>query len=287
MSANFDLETRITANFENLSPKQRAIARLILDHRYFISFASAAEIGAKVDASAATVVRFCQVLGYEGLPDLQEAIRRELPTYVTAVERLERRLGGRAGDGQVIQRAFATDVANLERTVSSVSTAAFDEATSLLAAADEILIVASGVAAAPAHFLAYSLQVLGKRARAVTDGDIALSVSLAHVNRHDLVVGIGVWRYVRSTVDALHQAREWGVPIMAITDSVVSPLAREADIAFEVATDGVAHSLSVTAMMALLNALIAAVSLSQAEQTGEALHRVERAFRARNLLLME
>ena len=94
-------------------------------------------------------------------------------------------------------------------------------------------------------------------------------------------------RYVRSTVDALHQARERGAPIVAITDSVVSPLAREANIAFEVATDGAVHSLSVTAMMALLNALIAAVSLRQAEQTGEALRRVERAFTDRNLLLLE
>jgi DNA-binding MurR/RpiR family transcriptional regulator len=282
-----DLQTRITANFEHLSPKQRAIARLILDHRYFISFASAAEIGAKVDASAATVVRFCQVLGYEGLPDLQEAIRQELPTYVTAVERLERRLGVKAADGQVLQRVFATDVANMERTVSSVSAVAFDEATSLLAAANEILIVASGVTAAPAFFLAHSLQVMGKHAQAVTDGDIALSISLAHVTNKHVVIGIGVWRYVRSTVDGLRQARERGASIVAVTDSVVSPLAREADIAFEVATDGVAHSLSMTALMALLNALVAGVSLCRAEQTGEALRRVERAFKDRNLLLME
>jgi DNA-binding MurR/RpiR family transcriptional regulator len=67
MSAVAALEGRIAAAFDQLSPKQQTLARLILDNRYFASFASAAEIGEKVEASAATVVRLCQALGYQGV----------------------------------------------------------------------------------------------------------------------------------------------------------------------------------------------------------------------------
>jgi DNA-binding MurR/RpiR family transcriptional regulator len=70
MSAAADLEGRIAAAFDQLSPKQQTLARLILDNRYFASFASAAEIGEKVEASAATVVRLCQALGYPGVAGL-------------------------------------------------------------------------------------------------------------------------------------------------------------------------------------------------------------------------
>jgi DNA-binding MurR/RpiR family transcriptional regulator len=57
------------------------------------------------------------------------------------------------------------------------------------------------------------------------------------------------------------------------------------DYAFEVATEGVAHSLSVTAMMTLINALVAGVSLKDPQRTSQALQRVDQQFLSRNLLV--
>lgn len=285
MSSLATLEGRIVASFETLSPKQRAIARLILDNRYFASFASAAEIGEKVDASAATVVRLCQELGYEGLPDLQQAIRDELPSYLTAVERLEQRLTASPSSHELPQRVFATDVANLQRTSSALDSAAFEGAVEAIASSRRVLIVASGVTAPAAHFLAYSLQVIDCSARAVSDGNIDLAVHLAHLTSGDVVVGVGLWRYVRSTVEALAQAKAQGARTIAITDSLVSPLAREADFAFEVSAEGVAHSLSSTAIISLMNGLVAGVSLRDTARSTASLRRVDAQFHARNLLL--
>jgi DNA-binding MurR/RpiR family transcriptional regulator len=67
----------------------------------------------------------------------------------------------------------------------------------------------------------------------------------------------------------------------------VSPLANLADYAFEVATDGVAHSLSVTAATSLINVFVAVLSQKVPEQTIEALRRVDAAYRANDLLIME
>lgn len=285
MSSPSIVEDRIVASFEDLSPKQRAIARLILDNRYFASFASAAEIGEKVDASAATVVRLCQELGYEGLPDLQQSIRNELPSYLTAVERLEQRSTAPAGQSELAQRSFATDIANLQRTSNALSTFAFDGAVEAITHARRVLIVASGVTAAAAHFFAYSLQVINCSARAVTDGDIVLAANLAHLTSEDVVVGVGLWRYVRSTVEALAQAKAQGARTVAITDSLVSPLARQADFAFEVSAEGIAHSLSITAIVTLMNGLVAAVSLRDTARSTASLRRVDAQFHARDLLL--
>ncbi len=286
MPAASDFEGRLTASFDRLSPKQQAIARLIADNRYYASFASAGEIGEKVGASAATVVRFCQELGYEGLPDLQQTIREELPSYVTAAERLEHRLASLGGtEDAIFQRVFDTDALNLQRTLDGVSAQTFENTVAALCGAHQIVVIGAGVAAAMARFLAYSLRVLGFEAQAAADDDIALAVRLAHLGSGDVVVGIGVWRYVRATVEALRQARARGALAIALTDSIVSPLARQADYAFEVATDGIAHSLSMTALVALLNALIAGVSLADPARTTASLRRVDAEFQARQLLL--
>ena len=286
MPAQSNVEERIALNFDDLSPKQQALARLILDNRYFASFASAIEIGEKAEASAATVVRLCQALGYQGLPDLQDAIRQELPSYLTAVERLEQRLTIPATSGDLSQRTFALDVQNLQRTANTLEASSFGQVVDILSNARKIVVVASGVASSPATFLAYSLQVIGLQAQTVTEGDVALAVNMAHITDQDVVVGVSVWRYVRSTVKGLTAARSQGARTVAITDSIVSPLARQADYAFEVATEGVAHSRSMTAMMALINALIAEVSLRDPERTRQALQRVDKQFMDRGVLIL-
>jgi DNA-binding MurR/RpiR family transcriptional regulator len=280
------LEARIADAYDSLTPKQQALARLILDNRYFASFASAAELGAKVDASAATVVRLCQALGYDGLPGLQEAIRAELPSYLTAVERLEQRITALPENSELPQRVFALDVQNIQRTAGAVDQTAFEAAVRSIANARETLVVATGVTAAVGHFLAYSLEVIGLRARAILDGGVSQVVTLTHLNAADVLVGLGVWRYVRSTVAAMQQAKEQGATTIAITDSIVSPLARHADYAFEVATEGAMHSLSMAGALSLINALVAAASLVDPTRTSRTLQQIDRQFIARELLTL-
>ncbi len=279
------LESRIARHFDALTPKQQVLARLILDNRYMASFASAAEIGETVDASAATVVRFCQALGYQGLPDLQAAIRAELPTYLTAIERMAQPQSAASPNGTLLQRTFRTDIRNLERTLDALASAPLRQAVDALAAAREVVVIAGGIVTAPAVFFTYSLRVIGLHARAVLDGDVAQVVSMAGVTAEDVVVGIGIWRYLVSTVDALVWVKQTGARTLAITDSIVSPLARQADWALEAATEGVAHSQSMTATMALLNTLIAEVALRDPERTRLALLRVDTQFKERGLIV--
>lgn len=286
LRADDALESRIERLFDALTPKQQVLARLILDNRYMASFASAAEIGDQVEASAATVVRFCQALGYQGLPDLQAAIRSELPSYLTAVERMERRRAVASADGETPERTFSTDIRNLQRTADAVNAAAFRQTVDLLAAAREIVVVAGGITAAPALYLAYSLRVIGLQARAVLEGEVVQVVNTAHIVADDVVVAIGVWRYIASTVEALVWAKQAGARTVAISDSIVSPLARQADVALEAATEGAAHSLSITAMMSLINALGTDVALRAPERSRDALLRIDRRLQERGLIIL-
>jgi DNA-binding MurR/RpiR family transcriptional regulator len=67
----------------------------------------------------------------------------------------------------------------------------------------------------------------------------------------------------------------------------MSPLAQAADYAFEAATDGTGHSLSLTAVISLLNVFIAALSYRVPEQVMESLRRVDAMYHTQSLLLSE
>jgi DNA-binding MurR/RpiR family transcriptional regulator len=110
------LTDRILAALPQLSKKHNKIARFILDHQDVVVFASASEVGIKTNTSAATVVRFCQALGYDGYLQLQAAIRERVSAQWTAVRHFEERLAGPIADEELVTRVFATDIHNIERT---------------------------------------------------------------------------------------------------------------------------------------------------------------------------
>lgn len=281
------LEARITASLDRLSPKQKQLARFMLDNKYLVAFASASQVGEDVGASAATVVRFAQSLGYAGFSGLRAAIREELPTYLTAVERIEKRLAAPPSPHDIPQQVFHTDIRNVERTASNLDADQFNAALDAIVEAGRILVVGCGLSAAPALFLAHSLKVIGFNVRVAVEGGLSLAMDIAQLRPNTLLIAIDLWRYTRSTVDAVHAARRRGARIIAITDSIMSPLARAADYAFEAATDGTSHSLSPTAVVSLLNVFISALSYRVPEQVMDSLRRVDTMYRAHNLLLTE
>ncbi len=284
MDAAAPLASRVGPLFSSLSRSQQRLARFLVDDGLFAAFASAAEIGKKVGVSAATVVRFCQAIGYDGYPELQAAVRTSRPTYVHKAQQIER---ARAAPrkGQVAQRVFELDVQNLRRTAASLNRAHFRAAVAALGKATDICVVAGGLSAGPALYFAHSLTVMGLDARCALDGGIPLALALVRLKSTSVLVGMSVWRYVAETVRAMERAQAVGATRIALTDSLVAPIAQRADYAFQVATQGAAHSLSLVGMVSLVNALIAAVSFERRGRTARALRKVDTAYRQAGLVL--
>ena len=286
MQSEISLEQRITSAFAELSHAHQQLARHILNNGLFVAFASAAELGEKAGVSAATVVRFCQTIGYTGYPELQAAARTMLPTYVHKVHQMEQGRG-LLRKREIARRVFELDAQNLNRTSELLDLERFQMAVTTLGKASDVLVVAGGLSAGPALYLAHSLKVMGFNARSVLNGGIPLALELAHLKPTSILVAISVWRYVAETVQAMERAQSIGATRLAITDSLVSPLAQRADYAFQVATDGVAHALSLTGAMSLINALIAALSFALPAKTASALRAVDTAYRASKLVIIE
>jgi DNA-binding MurR/RpiR family transcriptional regulator len=285
MDQPVSLRSLIASSVDTLSPKQKQIARFILDDPYFTSFASANELGEKNNTTAATVVRFSQTLGFEGYPQLQDALRSELPNYMTTTARMQKRMSAQTPPTSNPQQVFFTDINNIERTANNVSEDNLNIALDAIIKARRIWVIGAGLSYAPAAFLTHSLKVMGFDALGIQREVLQSAVDISRIRPDDLMIAIDLWRYVRMTVNAVSQAKKIGTPVIAITDSIVSPLAQMADIAFEIAAEGIVHSLSITAVMSLLNVFIAMLADRVPEQVYESLKRVDDAYRSNDLLI--
>ena len=286
MEPSDSLRSRIARLVDTLSSKQKKIARYILDNPYYASYVSANELGEKNNTTAATVVRFSQALGYVGYPQLQDALRTELPNYLTTSARMQKRMSAETPPGSSFHQVFYTDIKNIERTASNVSEKTVNEALDVIVKAKRIWVMGAGLSYSPANFLAHSLKVMGFDIQTIQGEVLQSAADVLRIKSDDLLIAIDLWRYARKTVNAVSYAKKFGTPIIAITDSVVSPVAQMADISFEIATEGIAHSRSITALMSVLNVFIDMLADRVPEQVYESLKLVDEIYRSNDLLVI-
>ena len=125
------LDERLLAVLDGLTTKQQRLARVLLDDKVGVAFASAEELGRRAGVDAATVVRFSRRLGYEGFSDLRQAVRSEVPQFLTALDKVRRSLEAHDTGGDVVASVFGSDVSNIEQTARANDAAAVDAGTAV------------------------------------------------------------------------------------------------------------------------------------------------------------
>jgi DNA-binding MurR/RpiR family transcriptional regulator len=278
------LADRIASALPSMSRKHKEIASFVLDNLDLVAFASAHEVGMETDTSAATVVRFCQALGYEGYQQLQEAIRAQLSLERTAVQHLEKRMEGPIADQDLLTQVFAADIRNLQRTAVLTPGDRLLAAAAAVWSARQVLIVGSGLAATVVECLTYSLQAMDVPVRSVTGGEEQLALALTFTQPEDVVIAISFRRNPRYTLKAIDHARAIGATSIGIASSELSPVVRQTDYSFPVIADGVSNKPSPVAAAALVNALVAALMRIEPGQVARSQQQIDSTYKQSGLL---
>jgi DNA-binding MurR/RpiR family transcriptional regulator len=287
MTAASSPREHILANFPNLPPKQRRLARYFIDHEDVVAFASTGQIAEQTRTSAATVVRFCRALGYEGYPDLQAAVRSQLPQYRTAVQKLAERITRSDLTEHLPAQIAQANVNNIQKTLSQLSDSELTKIVTAIIRARTVRIFGSGLSAAAAIYAEYALSMLGFAARACTDGEVSQLMEVSRLTDQDLVIVISVWRYLRSTVEAAEAARAAGATCIALTDSPVAPVTTSADHVLITDIEGALHSRSLSGVLSLIDLISAAIVVERPQESMESLQRIDAFYQEFDMLLSD
>lgn len=276
-----DLASRIEAHAASLPPAERRVAELMLSQPGLAAFSTVADLGRRAGTSGATVVRLAERLGYPGWVGLQAEERAGLDHQLRpATERIRE-----AARGDVLAQAMEREADNLRRTLEAVDRSTFEEAVGHLADRRHAVHVLAGDAEAGiGRFLADGLDLLRADVHGTAGSTPAVARRLAHLQRGDVVVAVDLRRYERWVLDAVALAAGRGGVVIAVTDSVLSPLARQAAATFVVTAEGPGPFDSHVGTLALVNAMIAAVARRLRRPASARLDRVERAWRDTDVL---
>lgn len=271
-----DVSQRVGDAAANLTKSERRVAEVVMADPQMVAFGTVAELADAAGAGAATVVRLAGKLGYDGFTGLQAAVQADLARQLRpAAERIREP----AADDPIGQH-LRLEAENVHTTLSSITPEEYQRAVSLLADVDRRVVVLSGDAS-----LGVARQVVGDL-QALRDGvdllggnDVAVTRTLSGLRHGDVVVAIDLRRYDRWVVEALERARSRGAAVIALTDSLLSPLCIDAACRFVVSAASGGPFDSHTGTLAVCNLLVAGAAAALREVAADRLDAAEQAWR--------
>ena len=260
-----DLIKLIHDRYDDMSKSYQKIALYLPQNPNDVAVLSVNAIAAKCGIHASSFVRYAQSLGYKGFKELQAVFQRRLstaaPGFDARVRALEAELGGtREGELGFLADLVTRDVASLQDLLSSMDAATLATAAELMEGADTIYLIGQLRSAPVVELLRYVLTMLGKRTVLLDPGG-GLATHMAKVSRpEDLMMVVSFRFYATEVVNVAEETAARGVPIVAITDSTLSPYAKLARVLFAVPEHGYTFSRSLAAPMCLAQALCVALA---------------------------
>jgi DNA-binding MurR/RpiR family transcriptional regulator len=211
-------------------------------------------------------VRFAQSFGYRGFKELQEVFQKRLstaaPGFQARIKALESEIGGGAAEGSVhfLRELVLRDIASLQELIVNVNPTVLDQAVMMMEKAKVIFLVGQLRSSPVVEHLRYVLTMVGKRT-VLLDANGGLATHIAKVmEATDMLIAVSFRFYATETVNIAEDVASRGIPILAITDSTLSPLAKTATTLLTIPEHEYTFSRSLAATMSLSLALVVALA---------------------------
>lgn len=248
-----EFRDRLADVLDGLPRRLRQCADYIAANTDRIAVSTVAELAAGADVPPSALMRFCQILGFTGFSEMQRLFREAYspgwPDYATRLKNLKEGSGGQPA--ALLAEFVEAGRLSLEALAKSLDEAVLAQAVAILAEADTVHVMGLRRAFPVASYLAYVFDKMSVPAM-LHDGVGKLDHRFA-LRPGDAVLAITFAPYSEETLSLAAEARARGLPVVALTDRLTSPLARHASAVLTVTEVdfGAFRSLSATIAMAI------------------------------------
>ena len=253
----------IVEAFDALSPQLQTAARWMLDRPDDVALLSMREQARQAGVPPATMTRLAKRLGLDGYDEVRAlyagAVREGALGFAgQAVAQVEaQKLRGEKALAADMVQSLARQIARLAEPAALERLA---DAAGRLHKARRVYCLGLRSCHAAAWHFHYMLSLLGDKTVMLDDAGGTGLDAIRDATAADVLLAASVDPYARATVDAARYAVARGVPVVALTDSEVSPLASMASAIIVVATESPSFFHTMTPLLAVAEILAALVA---------------------------
>jgi DNA-binding MurR/RpiR family transcriptional regulator len=271
------LAVRIRAELGSLTPTERRAAHVLLSNYPFAGLETVAQFAARAGVSAPSVLRFVARLGFGAYADFQKRLKDELEAQLKSP--LAKPVLPTASPAATFAAAVT---ANITQSFDNLAPAEFEAIATLLADPRRRLHFVGGrFTEAIALYAVRHLRVVRPEVLLIEGQASTWRDQVIDFGKRDVLVAFDIRRYQDDVVQFCEEAADRGTTIVLITDQWLSPIARCARHVISARIDAPSNWDSSVAILAIVEALIAAVTKSIWE-SAEARMKALEALRHRN-----
>ncbi|MBP5197550.1 MAG: MurR/RpiR family transcriptional regulator [Lachnospiraceae bacterium] len=275
MAQDFDLIERIKERFPKMSKSHKIIADYVLQNYEKTAFMTAAKLGETLNISESTVVRFATTLGYDGYPELLKAMEECVKGKLNSMQRIESKYG-RSSQSEIITSVLSADIEKIQDTITNLDIPAFEQALDTILNAENVYIMGLRSNEPLAVFLHFYLNMIRGNVTLLNTTSVSETFEqMIRISEKDCFIGISFPRYSMRTLKAMEFARDRNAKLIAITDSIHSPMNLYSSCNLLARSDMVSIVDSLVAPLSLINALVVALCLKRPEAVRDNLKMLE------------
>lgn len=208
--------TIIKSFYPSLSKQEKKVADYILEKKGQISYQSLNEISKQINVGEATIVRFVKKIGFVGFQDFKLQIAKE--------------------DFPIMEVGYENYIDNIQSNITDtiintkalVNKEQLDKSISLIAKSSRLFLYGVGASGLVAMELENKLLRFGKAAKAYTDSHFQI-MNASIANNKDVIIAVSLSGTTADVIESLTLAKNNGAKIVAITNHILSPMAKLAD----------------------------------------------------------
>ncbi len=267
----------VLKNYDQLTKNQKKIAQFLLDNPDEIAFSSIEIISEKLNVGKATIVRLAQTLGYKGYLELRTELLNHLRSNLSPTKKLKKFIDDTHLKSDFLSNIAKNEIENIQHTLKSLNQENFDKAVDILFSASHIYTMGLGISSYLSQLAAYFLNRITNRSQAFNHGSLNFKEQIISLPTDAALIAISLPPYSIETIEAAEFAQSEKIRVVAITDKLISPIVKYADVIFTVNTHNIVFINTVSAVLFLIYALSAGIGLTDREASLKVFESFEKA----------
>ena len=250
---------RIEEQRANFTGKQEKLADYLLANYKTAAFCNSTKLAKLAGVSGSTVIRFAEVLEYEGFPQMQAALHVLVQKEINNVDAFLSKSGSSEQIG--VGRFFKPCLDSLRKVEQSLPVKKVDEAAEILSKARNVYVVGFQGSAFLAEFTAYYLSKIRPHVHRVNEWENSFfSLLTEDGQEQDVALIYAFPRFPMLTERLVRFFKQRGVQMIAISTVYENPLSREAKTVVPVDIEYHAYVDHMTPVLYISEAIIQRVA---------------------------
>lgn len=271
---------QIKSYLDSLKPAEKRVAEYVIENSGEVVYSSITNLADQIGVSEATIVKFCQRVGYSGYQELKIKLARndqqndDKETIYGAIE---------PGDSieKLKDKLLQIYDESLENTHKLIETDLYEEVVAKILAARRLYFFGYGASGIVARDAELKFVRIGLPAIAMTDSHSQKTVA-SLLEPDDLVLAISDSGRTRELIEVLDILEEIGCQRVAITSQVGSPVSERSEITLLTSSRETPYRGSAIAsriaQLAVIDILFLATALDNHDETTAALQKTREAM---------